>query len=381
MELKTNAFRARFAPEANNFVSLVNLATGDDYIKAAPRGPLVELYALADGEKKKLLPGVPGMSAGAGFLEISYTEFGGLPIGMTVRCTAENDRLCIRARMENHSAADVVEVLMPHIGGVYLGEDYADDAIIYPHHAGERTRNPVMGYGVNKKDFWRASSVAFGDIYRREINYCGLASMSWMYYYDAENGLYIGSHDARFPVTGVIAETSGSAEDPWMAFGFRKHYRVRPGESYETGEYILAVTTKDWHYGAQLYRAYIAPYLDFDHNPAFLADECALNQCYNFKRTGNIEHTFRDIPQMYEEGAAWGVRHMFLASWNRTGFDSFYPEYYPDMELGSAMEFRRGLEYVREHGGFSTLYINARIFDVKSDFCLLYTSPSPRDCS
>ena len=135
MELKTNAFRARFAPEANNFVSLVNLATGDDYIKAAPRGPLVELYALADGEKKKLLPGVPGMSAGAGFLEISYTEFGGLPIGMTVRCTAENDRLCIRARMENHSAADVVEVLMPHIGGVYLGEDYADDAIIYRAHA------------------------------------------------------------------------------------------------------------------------------------------------------------------------------------------------------------------------------------------------------
>lgn len=65
-----------------------------------------------------------------------------------------------------------------------------------------------MGYGVNKKDFWRASSVAFGDIYRREINYCGLASMSWMYYYDAENGLYIGSHDARFPVTGVIAETA-----------------------------------------------------------------------------------------------------------------------------------------------------------------------------
>lgn len=38
------------------------------------------------------------------------------------------------------------------------------------------------------------------------------------------------------------------------------------------------------------------------------------------------------------------------------------------MELGSAMEFRRGLEYVRNHGGMSTLYINARIFDLKSDF-------------
>lgn len=60
MELKTNAFRARFAPEANNFVSLVNLATGDDYIKAAPRGPLVELYALADGERKSCCPAYRG---------------------------------------------------------------------------------------------------------------------------------------------------------------------------------------------------------------------------------------------------------------------------------------------------------------------------------
>ena len=52
-------FRARFAPEANNFVSLVNLATGDGISNAsAPQSPLVELYALADGEKKKLLPGV-----------------------------------------------------------------------------------------------------------------------------------------------------------------------------------------------------------------------------------------------------------------------------------------------------------------------------------
>ncbi|WP_322388391.1 DUF6259 domain-containing protein, partial [Clostridium perfringens] len=93
-----------------------------------------------------------------------------------------------------------------------------------------------------------------------------------------------------------------------------------------------------------------------------------LNQCYNFKRSGAIENTFDKIPYLYEKGKELGVNHMFIASWNRTGFDSFYPEYYPDMELGSAMEFRRGLEYIRENGGMSTLYINARIFDVKSDY-------------
>ena len=368
MKLETSAFRAEFDPQANNFTSLVNLATGDDYIKAPPRDPLVTLFALDGRQKTELRPGPVREEAVPGGLALHYEQFGGRPVRVKVECLAQGDRLTIRAKIQNESESPIVETLMPHLGGICLGATHTDDAIIYPHHAGERTVNPVAGYGVNKKDFWRASSVAFEDIYRREINYCGLASMSWMYYYDPENGLYFGSHDPRFPVTGVIAETSGSAADPWMGFGFRKHWRIGPGECWETGDYVLAVTTRDWHYGAELYRAYIAPHLDFDHTPAFLQDECALNQCYNFKRGGKIEHDFKDIPTMYEAGAAWGVRHMFLAGWNRTGFDSFYPEYYPDMELGSAMELRRGLEYVRGQGGFSTLYINARIFDTKSDF-------------
>lgn len=368
MKLQTSAFCARFSAKTNNFASLVNLATGDEYIKRPARTTLVELYALVNGEKTKLLPGAPHVTEGEGTLSITYETFGDKPIRMDLLCTGREEQLSITATLENHSDVDVVEILMPYIGGMYLGDDYADDNLIYPHHAGEKTKNPVLGYGKNKKDFWRASSVAFEDIYRREINYCGLASMSWMYYYDAENGFYIGSHDPRFPVTGVLADTSGDPQDPWMAFAFRKHHRIRPGQKYDVGEYVLAITTKDWHEGAKIYRAYIAPHLDFDHNPPFLEDEYALNQCYNFKRVGNIEHRFRDIPAMYDEGAAWGVRHMFIASWNRTGFDSYYPEYYPDMELGSAMEFRRGLEYVRQQGGFSTLYINARIFDVESDF-------------
>ena len=367
MELKTSKISLLFDPGIGNFTKIENLATGENYVKQDPRDPLVDLFGLVDGKIIKLGPTPAEVATFGDRMTLHYTSFGGYSIRMDVECRCHDDRVIIRGEIHNESNIDVVEILMPHIGGIYLGAS-SDDYIIYPHHAGERTKNPVSGYGINKKDFWRASSVAFEDIYRREINYCGLASMSWMYYYNQENGLYIGSHDHRFPVTGIIAETNGQEESPWMAFGFRKHHRIRPGEEYHTGEYVLCVSDQDWHYGAKTYREYIAPYLDFNHNPEYLKDEYALNQCYNFKRSGNVEHYFRDIPQMYEEGAAWGARHMFIASWNRTGFDSFYPEYYPDMELGSAMEFRRGLEYVRDHGGMSTLYINARIFDRKSDF-------------
>ena len=235
MELKTQKLFLRFDPKIGNFTQLGNLVTGEDYIRETPRDPLVELYGLVDGKRRKLPGHLAEAAVDGNCLTLDYDSFGGYPVSMRVCCRCADDRVTISADIRNNSQIDVVEILMPHIGGIYLG-GREDDYIIYPHHAGEKTKNPVLGYGVNKKDFWRASSVAYEDIYRREINYCGLASMSWMYYYNRQSGLYIGSHDPRFPVTGVIAETSGSLEHPWMAFGFRKHYRIRPGQTYETGE-------------------------------------------------------------------------------------------------------------------------------------------------
>lgn len=346
MELRTDKIRACFDRKIGNFTELWNLSTNTNYVRCAPRDPLIELYGLKNGERVKLSGHISDVAEAPDALILSYDSFGEYDISAKVTCRCEQDRLAFSAEICNHSTIDVTEILMPHLGGIYLGNGQKD-YLIYPHHAGDKTEDPVYNYAENRLTFWRGCSVPFEDIYRREINYCGLASMSWMYYYNSCGGFYIGSHDPRFPVTGVIAETSGDRENPWMAFAFRKYFRIKQGETYQTGDYVVCLSDKDWHYGSKVYREYIAPYLDFDHNPEYLQNEYALNQCYNFKRTGKVEHTFKDIPAMFEAGKAWGARHMFIASWNRTGFDSFYPEYYPDMELGSAMEFRRGLEYVR----------------------------------
>lgn len=369
MKLQGKTFTAEYSSDANNFISIKNLVTNDEYIKNNPKSPIILLYAIKDNEKIELIPEKAKVIENEENQRIIIESFSSFKVKAKINLSAREDKLIISSEIENlEESLEIIEVLMPNISGIYLGENFADDSIIYPHHAGEKTINPVKEYGKNKKDFWRASSVKYKDYYRREINYCGLASMSWMYYYDKENGLYIGSHDERFPVTGIIAETSGDDKNPWMGFSFRKHKKIKYGEKYNTGEYVLAITNKDWHYGSKIYRNYIEKYLDFNHNPEYLKEQYALNQCYNFKRSGAIENTFDKIPYLYEKGKELGVNHMFIASWNRTGFDSFYPEYYPDMELGSAMEFRRGLEYIRENGGMSTLYINARIFDVKSDY-------------
>lgn len=372
MKLETNSFSALFDLEKNNFVSLQNRITGDEYIKKSPRFPMISVLVMDAGQKRELWPQDGKEYWENGRMNVAYASFGGEDIRAELSFEASGDRIQIAGKIENHCGCDIVEVLLPRVNGLSLGASHTENVLLYPHHAGERTVNPVKNYKRMAQGewgrHWRAACMPEEDYYRREINYCGLASMSWMYLHDAENGFYIGSHDGRFPVTGVLAETSGEEDAPWMGFAFRKFQKIQPGETWDTGTYCVAVASRDWHYGAQIYRDYILPLLDMQDNPAFLKEEAALHQCYNFKHSGKITRRFADIPNIYKAGAEWGVRHLFIASWNRTGFDSSYPEYYPDMELGSAMQFRRGLLDVQKNGGFSTLYINARIFDITSDF-------------
>ena len=210
-----------------------------------------------------------------------------------------------------------------------------------------------MAYGQNKKDFWRASSVAFEDIYRREINYCGLASMSWMYYYNGQTAFTLAAM-TRASCDGCNSrhkrQYAIAVDGPWLpqASPCAPRRKLRHGRICACGvQQRLALWRADI---PQL----IAPYLDFDHNPDYLQDEYALNQCYNFKRRDNIEHRFEEIPAPDEAGANWDVRHMFIAAWNRTGFDSFTRNITRIWSLAAPWNLRRGLEYVREHGGFST---------------------------
>lgn len=341
--------------------SLKNQATDDEYIKIQNEIPLFYLDGFDGDDRKKLLPECVEKDGSDLLFHFFEKE-------ITARITFETAReevLAIRAAVENRSEFRICETVGPNLYGLCLGKDYRKNVFIYPHHAGEKTVNPMDRYREDEyRQFFRAYVVPTDHhTLKRQINYCGLASMSFMYLYDGENGLYFGSHDSTFPVTTLTAEVG--TEERFMGLSFTKHYDINKGERYASGEYVIAVNRKDWHEAKNLYRPYLLPHIKLHNYPDYLDDQYALNQCYNFKRQGKApENTFADIPRMYEYGKSRiGANHMFLASWNRGGFDTDYPEYYPDMDLGTGMDFFRGLRYIKEHGGISTLYINARIFD------------------
>ncbi len=266
---------------------------------------------------------------------------------------------------------EVIEVLFPYVRGIQVGVAPEDSILIFPHHAGEKIENPASRLASDRyMKFWRAESRIEPDgTYSREINYCGLASMMWMDCYDrnGSGGLYMASYDSDFILTGIRSETGGP-DDPWCGFGFRKYVPIGPGEVWSSHPYVLGVHSGDWHWASEQYRSWAEEHLTVTRVPDDLARESAICPRYDFKNGQTVRNRFVDIPEMYGTAHREHINHFLISGWNRQGFDTDYPEFIPDMELGSSWQLREGCRHVRSEGGFTTFYINVRLFDTESKF-------------
>lgn len=270
------------------------------------------------------------------------------------------------AAVENHSNYSICEILFPRSMPIYFSET---GVLMYPHHAGECIVNVPQALASEKyQEFWRAGSVKTDFGFAREINYCGLASMTWMDITDGDFGMYVGSHDPSFPVTGLRVETGGP-EDPWVSLGIRKYIDIDPGKAYSSSPVIWAFHSGDWHQSAERYRAWFDTVVKQSNPPEDLKHEVVVSPHYNFRRFEGIGYRFQDIPTIAQDDRdEFQSRHFFIAGWNHMGFDSHYPNYNPDLELGTPLVLQQGVEAVNDSGGFVTFYINSRIMDKYSEY-------------
>ena len=177
---------------------------------------------------------------------------------------SEDGTISWHVSVENQSTYSICEILFPRSMPIYFSET---GVLMYPHHAGERIMNVPHTFASAKyQEFWRAESVKTDFGFAREINYCGLASMTWMDITDRDFGMYVGSHDPSFPVTGLRVETGGP-EDPWVSLSIRKYIDIDPGQSYSSPPVIWAFHSGDWHQSAQRYRAWFDTVVKQSNHP------------------------------------------------------------------------------------------------------------------
>jgi len=193
------------------------------------------------------------------------------------------------------------------------------------------------------------------------LGYCGGASMPWLFYGNKNEGFYIASYDKRFPTTVLHTEATET-----MLIGLEKVGGEEPFNS-ELAE--LSYLNADWHEAAKRYRAWALSWYKPGPVPAWVWEENGLLVHYDFKfQSGEICHKFTDIPDLYEMAQKAGFKHLYVSAWNEGGFDTLYPQFFPDLELGTIRDLKKAITKVKEAGGKISFYINTRIFNHRSEF-------------
>jgi hypothetical protein len=253
-------------------------------------------------------------------------------------------------------SAPVTEALYPVLGGL------KGDALFFPHHAGERVLDPARTLLSDRYFAFSGCPTVRGEdgLIGRETSYCGQASMAWMEVDGHGFGVYLGSHDPAFGLTRLRTETDGTV----LTLALRRYGTIGAGGDWVLPPAVLLAHDGDWHVGARLYRNWIEPLLPRTRGSAALQGRGIQSQ-WGSKRDGSIRYTFDDLPREAEAGTRAGFDHVVVGRWYRGGRA---PEFYPDMELGTAGDLTAAMQQLHSQGNTVSLELDARRFDTASEY-------------
>lgn len=310
-------------------------------------------------------------------------------------------------------------------GSIAPGEPAIREALVYPFFAGLRFDDPVHALtepfpGPPGLGVVTARPVpATEGLWRLEQTYCGQLSMAWLDYFvqgplsgatvttpapgaggaatstlggslnaaARAAGLYLACHDPSGGLAALRVDVDRRWEPATLTLGIVHPVHLGPGQSWSSPPAVFALHPGDWHWGARRYRAFARKRHRIlsgaanplageagssplpSRRPAWLEHSDSLIAHYDFKwQDGTFTHTFRDLYPLYERAKSEGLGHLFIAGWSSGGFDHLYPEYYPDLSLGTVMDFIDGVRRIRRSGGQVTFYINAALFGTDSHY-------------
>lgn len=323
---------------------------------------------------------------GSQTLTIHYPDLcsDGGQVGIAASCEIvlppDGCTLSWRLQIDNHTGSLIEKVLFPSVHGIYLGDTWEDDTLVYPYFAGEKTINPVAVYaGEPVRVSWKWQEYKYTYLYAgrpgvqardgayvREQPYAGPLSMLWLDYADPDHGLYLACHETGGKVLSLRTETFGPAQ-PGMGLSIVHHLFQEAGR-WTSPVCTMALHPGDWHWGADHYRMARRAQdgLQTKTRPDWFAREPGLAAHYDFKyQHGGIVHHFRDIPDLHCQARAMGLNFLLLSGWHQDGFDNGFPEYRPDPDLGSEQDLIDALAAVRAAGGHVIFYVNARLTNTR----------------
>jgi hypothetical protein len=274
---------------------------------------------------------------------------GTFPIGVEVTLRGGEDGLVVSASVHNGWTAPLPQIIFPQLMGLEAVGGVEDTRV----QLGRYRMEPFQKLAMRPDDarwldrplheYWPYADFEF--------------NMKWLDYGDEREGLTLYSRNTRHTTQGLLIQRVDRAVDQvnlrWM------HYPLlEPGETWESGEYVVLPHAGDWYAGARAYQRFTDEAYPY-HAPRRIREAMAIRSIWAAPRNAPPNIPFSRLPAFAEDVAdpALGVAEIVYWHW-------WYRNGYPiqiDERLGTEEEFAEALKACEDLGVPVVLFVSHHI--------------------
>jgi hypothetical protein len=228
-----------------------------------------------------------------------------LPIDVEIDLAPEEDGLAIRARVRNGWDQPIPQVIFPQLFGLAPIGGVEETRV----QLGRGRMHPLKELAMRPDDttFFEPS------LYRYYSYGLGPFNMKWLDYGSARGGLTIFSRDPRYHVLGLLVDRPDRAKDRvdlrWIHYPY-----VAPGETWESGDYVLTTHPGDWYAGARAYKKFADQRYPYNA-PKRIREALGFRSIWMTYLTSPPMYRFADLPAIAEEMGSLDLAELCVWSW------------------------------------------------------------------
>jgi len=274
------------------------------------------------------------------------TVDGPIPIQIELDLSPAADGLHLRARVHNGGTDPIPQVIFPQLLGL-AAIDGVDGTRI---QMGSGKMLPLRELAMQPDD------AHYLDLrLQRYIAYGkNMHTMKWLDYGSARCGLSLYAQDMRDTVQGLLVVRPDRANDRidlgWVHYPF-----IQPGETWDSGDFVLLVHPGDWYASARAYQRYASEHYPY-HAPKRLREALGVRTMWAAVRSTPPTFPLSAISEYAAELADPDLDLAELVVWHwwlKNGYPIFL-----DPRLGTEEEFKAALDRCRELGVPVSLFVS-----------------------
>ena len=300
--------------------------------------------------------GAPEITAADGGLRLTYpalaTSEGPVAVRIEIELAPdpETEGILLRARVHNGTPDVIPQVVFPQL----LGLGAVDGVDGTRLQLGRGQLRPLRDITMRPDDAHYLQTRLQRYI---EYGYGRPHNMKWLDYGSARAGVTLFSRDPRYHSTALLVERPDRAAETvdlrWV------HYpHIAPGETWESGDFVLLPHAGDWYAGARAYQRFTSR--TFPYNaPRRLREALGVRTVWAAVRGARPTFPLSEIAAYAAEIANpdLGLAELVLWHWwLKNGYPIFL-----DPRLGTEDEFRDALDRCRALGVPVSLFVSHKL--------------------